>query len=497
MFRRLMVLLLVGSLLGFLPKTAAAREICFPSDKTPYCFDDAFSDYWEENGGLPVFGYPITPAANELNRDTEITYWTQWAERNRFEVHPENLGTPYEILLGRLGADRLAQLGRTPDPREAGPQEGCLWFEVTGHNVCNQQGDLGFRTYWENHGLNIPGLNTYERSLQLFGYPLTEPKLETNSSGDTVLTQWFERARFEWHPNNPDEFKVLLGLLGKEVLANMIQPAPGKIIFMSDRTGNGDIYTIEPDGSELTRVTNATNIELSPVWSPNRDKVAFVRFEGAFTSIYVMNADGSGIARIGAGNLFDSAPSWSPDGRKLAFSSFVDNSTDIYVIDADGSNRLRMTTSNLHERSPVWAPDGSKIAFVSTLTQALDGPTDIFTMNLDGSNVVNLTNDAMIESDPDWAPDGSKIAFSARENTGDITIDPVVGNIFVINADGSGRSQLTTTNGAHPAWSPDSSRLVYMGFVDTGLGVDIFIMDADGSDPIRLTTTSNNIEPDW
>src|SRR3712207_7108490 len=62
----------------------------------------------------------------------------------------------------------------------------------------------GFRAYWETHGLKVAGLDRYQRSLALFGLPLTEPKMERNSSGDTVLTQWFERARFEWHPNNPD-----------------------------------------------------------------------------------------------------------------------------------------------------------------------------------------------------------------------------------------------------------------------------------------------------
>ena len=61
-------------------------------------------------------------------------------------------------------------------------------------------------------------LNSYQRSLALFGLPLTAPRMETNSSGDTVLTQWFERARFEWHPQNAPEFRVLLGRLGDEVL---------------------------------------------------------------------------------------------------------------------------------------------------------------------------------------------------------------------------------------------------------------------------------------
>ena len=211
------------------PQAIAAQEAldtqCFDVPGIDNCLDGKFLDYWRTNGGLPVFGYPITGVADEVNQDTGETYPTQWLERNRFELHAENAGTPYETLLGLLGKERLAQLGRGADARAAGPEEGCLWFEETGHNVCNQSGNLGFKTYWETHGLKIDGLDSYAQSLQLFGLPLTAPQMETNSSGDTVMTQWFERARFEWHPNNPDEFKVLLGLLGKEVRDGG-QPAP-------------------------------------------------------------------------------------------------------------------------------------------------------------------------------------------------------------------------------------------------------------------------------
>ncbi|GAA5526517.1 hypothetical protein [Herpetosiphon gulosus] len=211
--------------------TAAAEPIkldtqCFDVPGITNCLDDTFLTYWRSNGGLPVFGYPITAAANEVNPDTQQNYLTQWLERNRFELHPENAGTPYEVLLGLLGKERLSQLGREIEPREAGPVDGCLWFEQTGHNVCDQAGNLGFKSYWQSHGLKIDGLDNYARSLQLFGLPLTSAKSETNANGDTVVTQWFERARLEWHPSNPDEFKVLLGLLGKEIIDGRSQPTP-------------------------------------------------------------------------------------------------------------------------------------------------------------------------------------------------------------------------------------------------------------------------------
>ena len=126
-------------------------------------------------------------------------------------------------------------------PREAGPRPNCRWFAQTNHNVCDQELGLGFRTYWETHGLRDPRLSRYDQSLQLFGLPLTEAQVETNAAGDTVLTQWFERARFEWHPTNPAQFRVLLGLLGTELRGIPAPPRTGNVVFAPptpDGSGN-------------------------------------------------------------------------------------------------------------------------------------------------------------------------------------------------------------------------------------------------------------------
>ncbi len=224
---------------------AQTDRLCFPDvPAIANCIEGRFRSYWHQNGGLAVFGYPLTAPAEEVNPDTGETYLTQWFERNRFEAHPENR-PPYDVLLGRLGDDRLRALGRDwqAEGREDGPDAGCRWFPTTGHNVCNQAGASGFRAYWENHGLEFdgrPGVSEAE-SLALFGLPLTAARTETNANGDAVLTQWFERARFEWHPGKPDEFKVLLGLLGRETSA-------GTVVLV----GAGDIASCTSSGDEAT-----------------------------------------------------------------------------------------------------------------------------------------------------------------------------------------------------------------------------------------------------
>jgi len=172
-----------------------------------------FKDYWQGNGGLPVFGYPLTEAFGERSADSGDVFPVQYFERQRLEYHYENYGTPYEILLGRLGAELLELSGRRnfPPADPASPH----YYPESGQAIAPE-----FWEYWRSHGLEFgdPGVSAAE-SLALFGYPISPPALETNSSGDTVLTQWFERARFEYHPDNPAGHRVLLGRLAAELLA--------------------------------------------------------------------------------------------------------------------------------------------------------------------------------------------------------------------------------------------------------------------------------------
>jgi len=226
-FILLNILLLLGLAVGSVPLAAQTDQLCFP--ETQQCLDGRFRAYWSQHGGLAIFGMPSTPSQVEANRDTGVTYTTQWLERARFEWHPEN-AAPYDVLLGRLGDDRLRGLGR--DWRAEGPEpsplRGCLWFATTGHNVCDQARGTGFRSYWQTHGVELDGRRgtSYAESLALFGLPLTTARSETNASGHTVLTQWFERARFEWHPGNPARYKVLPGLLGAELRQGVAAPPP-------------------------------------------------------------------------------------------------------------------------------------------------------------------------------------------------------------------------------------------------------------------------------
>jgi hypothetical protein len=212
---------ILGLVLSVLPVAALAQngERCF--SETGFCISGRIREFWEGNGGLPVFGFPITPQQEEQIEGRP--FQVQWFERNRLELHPENQ-RPYDVLLGRLGADRLAQLGRDPFTFPKSEQQpNCRFFPETGHNAC---GDI--LAAWRANGLEIDGRGgkTEAENLALFGLPLSDLMTETLSDGKQYQVQWFERARFELHPENAPPYNVLLGLLGNEVRANAAPPAP-------------------------------------------------------------------------------------------------------------------------------------------------------------------------------------------------------------------------------------------------------------------------------
>ncbi|HEX6291780.1 MAG TPA: M23 family metallopeptidase [Herpetosiphonaceae bacterium] len=207
--RTCLVFLLIG-LLAITAQPVRAEERLFP--ETGWRVEGRLLEFWEASGGLPVFGLPIGPQRVESTPEGQFT--TQMFERERLELHPEQQ-RPYDVQLGRLGEEVLRKQGRDWRGPSTGVQlDGpCRSFPTTGRAVCG-----AFLSYWQSHGLELGDRGVSEReSLALFGLPLTEPNYETNSSGSHVITQWFERTRFEYHPNNPDPYKVLLGRLGAEL----------------------------------------------------------------------------------------------------------------------------------------------------------------------------------------------------------------------------------------------------------------------------------------
>src|SRR5688572_18806302 len=146
-----LLMLVLGAMPAPRAVHAQSRQ-CF--SETNQCIEGRFLEYWRQHGGLAVFGYPTTPAREERNRDTGKTYLTQWFERNRFELHPEN-ARPYDVLLGRLGEDNLIKMGRDwrKEYRVERPEDADCEQRTTDGKVFLLCGPI--RTYYKTHGLEF------------------------------------------------------------------------------------------------------------------------------------------------------------------------------------------------------------------------------------------------------------------------------------------------------------------------------------------------------
>jgi len=201
-------------------------------------------------------------------------------------------------------------------------------------------------------------------------------------------------------------------------------PDGTQIAFVSDRSGNSEIYVMAavPD-AEPFQVTHLGILNLSGcVWSPDGTRIAYVALPSmdplTFRIYTVPYTGGPATALVGASP--GSEPAWSPEGTRVAFTSKRSGNYEIYVVPAEGGVPIPLTDDPAYDRSPAWSPDGSQIAFSSSRA----GNGDLWLMSSDGGNPTPITFDAADEGSPSWSPDGSRIAFErwTREGISDIWV---------------------------------------------------------------------------
>jgi len=258
-----------------------------------------------------------------------------------------------------------------------------------------------------------------------------------------------------------------------------------KIAFVLKPGREGEIHTVNFDGSDLTRFTQWKTLTLSPRWSPGGRYLTYTSYRDGNPDLYVQGYPGGGTKKIAAFPGLNLAGPWSADGQRMLLTLSRDGNQEIYVMSLEDGRLERLTHSAAIDVSPSWSPDGRSIAFVSNRS----GSPQIYVMNREGGEVRRLTYEGGYNTSPSWSPKGDRIAFEAR-----------VGGSFqihTIRVDGSDQMPLTTDGGDHesPSWSPDGR---YLSFSTRGGGVSrICVMNANGTGKRVLVEAPGCLVPAW
>lgn len=258
----------------------------------------------------------------------------------------------------------------------------------------------------------------------------------------------------------------------------------GRIAFVASLTGTNQLYTVNPDGSDLVQVTNLPpandGLAWFPDFSPDGQRIAFAHDMTGVLELYVINADGTGLTQITHGGGL--VPRWSPDGSHLVFSRPVDISPlfpgvgvgVIATMKADGTDEKLLSSRVWDSLDGEYTQDGKHIVFE---TQTDGYVATLWIMNTDGSHQRRLTASELESGYPDISPDGKHMIFYNNQNT------PKLNSIFRANIDGTGATRLTGPGQEDTlaAYSPDGAKILFMSDRQSPGGFDIWVMDADGS----------------
>lgn len=215
---------------------------------------------------------------------------------------------------------------------------------------------------------------------------------------------------------------------------------------------NSHIFIYHPQSLNFTRLTTGKWDDIDPVINPTNTHMAFSSNRSGYWDLYLLELETGVITRITDTSEFDGAPSWSPDGQWLAYESYVENSLEIVIRPLSGNNLpIRLTTDPGADHSPAWSPAGRQIAFVSTRS----GENEIWIADLDSvdDRFINVSQNTRIaETHPVWSPNGKQLAWAGKTQG--------AGGIYFWDNDPPYQPAYYLGVGDWPAWSPDGDQIL-------------------------------------
>lgn len=272
-----------------------------------------------------------------------------------------------------------------------------------------------------------------------------------------------------------------------------------KIAFSMTKDSISDIYTICPDGSALTNITNDAFLDFHPSWSPDGKNIAFASSRDGSSQIYITNENGNNPSKL-TSDYENDFPIWLPDGKHIAFRTTDGNGLwwwRISNIENNESSQFSEPSYDFFFQTPAWSPDGKFIAYMSLVEQQQrnDGSSQIHIKSVDGLSDIALTNDVWANINPVWSPDGTRIAFLS-ERDGKYNMFA----LYVMNKDGTNIQKLTEP--IYPenitfSWSPDGQQIVISSDVSLGNVYIIDITTRDSRELLHLANAEWASAPSW
>lgn len=263
----------------------------------------------------------------------------------------------------------------------------------------------------------------------------------------------------------------------------------GRIAFVANRNGSWQLYTMNPDGTDIVQITNLPPTDFDswfPAFSPDGRRIVFCRDRPDApnaSDLYIINADGTSLTRLTFDGL-ECAAHWSSDATRLVFARGLQNGKGVIAtMRADGTGKKTNLTHDVWGKFwPVYTPDGKQIVFFS----ATGGLTSaVWRMNSDGSDKRRLTAPAFEGFAYDVSPDRQQIVLNNHQST------PRATAIFVMSLDGRNLTQLTKSGKAHDgqaSYSPDGTKIVFTSDRGRPAGaVEIYTMNPDGTGVKQIT----------